>query len=193
VTSISFCTNRLLSIIGVDLTRLRRPLITEAELQTYIKMGWTEGAITAEERKLLSMVFTLNDKTVGDIMVPQAKMTVLSIDTPVDELVKIIVRTGYSRFPISRGADGEIIGIIHSKDFFKLIAGKRPMSIKTIMRPPYFVPSIRKIDAQLRAFQAKRLHMAVVLDAQGGTVGLITLEDILEELVGSILDEHDVA
>ena len=165
--------------------------MTEQEIQTCIKMGWDEGAITAAERKMLSRVFTLNDKTVGEVMVPREKMTIINIDAPMDDIVKTVLKTGYSRFPISEGKDLDIIGSIHTKDFFKLIEAKRLFSIKTILRPPNFVPADRKIDAQLRSFQSKKLHQAVVLDDNGRVIGLITLEDILEELVGSIQDEHD--
>jgi CBS domain containing-hemolysin-like protein len=154
-------------------------------------MGWDEGAITAAERRMLSRVFTLNDKTVGEVMVPREKMTIINIDATMDNIVKTVMKTGYSRFPISKGKNLDIVGSIHTKDFFKLIEAKKPFSIKTILRPPNFVPADRKIDTQLRSFQAKKLHQAVVLDDKGKVIGLITLEDILEELVGSIQDEHD--
>lgn len=127
---------------------------------------------------------------------PKEKMTVLNMDAPMEEIVKTILKTGYTRFPVSKGKNFDIVGIMHAKDLFKLIAGKKSISMKSgpinkILRPPYFVPADRKIDAQLRSFQAKRLHQAVVLDTRGKVIGLIILQDILEELVGSIQDEHD--
>ena len=191
VIVVTYISNKILYLMGVDVSRIKRPMMTEQEIQTCIKMGWDEGAITAEERKMLSRVFTLNDKTVGEVMVPREKMTIINIDAPMDEIVKTVMKTGYSRFPISKGKDLDIVGSIHTKDFFKLIEAKKSFSIKTILRPPNFVPADRKIDAQLRSFQAKKLHQAVVLDDNGRVIGLITLEDILEELVGSIQDEHD--
>lgn len=191
VIVVTYISNKILYLMGVDVSRIKRPLMTEQEIQTCIKMGWDEGAITAAERKMLSRVFTLNDKTVGEVMVPREKMTIINIDAPMDDIVKTVLKTGYSRFPISKGKDLDIIGSIHTKDFFKLIEAKRSFSIKTILRPPNFVPADRKIDAQLRSFQSKKLHQAVVLDDNGRIIGLITLEDILEELVGSIQDEHD--
>ena len=191
VIVVTYISNKILYLMGVDVSRIKRPLMTEQEIQTCIKMGWDEGAITAAERKMLSRVFTLNDKTVGEVMVPREKMTIINIDAPMDDIVKTVLKTGYSRFPISEGKDLDIIGSIHTKDFFKLIEAKRLFSIKTILRPPNFVPADRKIDAQLRSFQSKKLHQAVVLDDNGRVIGLITLEDILEELVGSIQDEHD--
>ncbi len=191
VIVVTYISNKILFLMGVDVSRIKRPLMTEQEIQTCIKMGWDEGAITATERKILSRVFTLNDKTVGEVMVQRKKMTVINIDATMDDIVKTVMKTGYSRFPISKGKDFDIVGSIHTKDFFKLIEAKKAFSIKTILRPPNFVPAERKIDAQLRSFQAKKLHQAVVLDDNGKVIGLITLEDILEELVGSIQDEHD--
>jgi len=191
IVVITYITNKILYLIGLDVAKIKRPLFTEAEVMTCIKMAWDEGAITAEERKMLSRVFTLNDKTVGEVMVPKEKMNVLHVDAPMEKIMKTILKTGNSRFPVTKGKDLDIVGFIHTKDFFKLIDAKRSISIRKILRPPYFVPADKKIDAQLRSFQAKRLHQAIVLDAGGKVAGLITLEDILEELVGSIRDEHD--
>ena len=137
--------------------------------------------------------FTLNDKTVGQIMVPREKMTVLGLNASLEELTKTILKTGYSRFPVRKGNDLEIVGFVHGKDILRFMHRDKSGSLKKIMRPPYFVPADKKIDAQLRGFQAKKLHQAVVLDKEGKVAGLITLEDILEELVGSIQDEHDLS
>ena len=166
--------------------------MTEEEIQTCITIGWDEGAITNEERKMLSRVFTLNDKTAGQVMVPQEKMTVLDLNASITELSKTIIETGYSRFPVKKGNDLEIVGFVHGKDILRYMDGKKLGSLKKLLRPPYFIPADKKIDSQLRSFQARKLHQAVVLDQGGNVVGLITLEDILEELVGSIQDKHDL-
>jgi Mg2+/Co2+ transporter CorC len=94
---------------------------------------------------------------------------------------------------VKKGNNLEIIGFVHGKDILRFLNRKKPVSLKKIMRPPYFVPGDKKIDAQLRSFQARKIHQAVVLDKEGKVAGLITLEDILEELVGSIQDEHDLS
>jgi len=193
VVAVTYISNKVLLLIGLDVTKIKRPLMTEEEIQTCIKMGWDEGAITAEERKMLSRVFTLNDKTIGEVMVPRGKMAVLDFNTSITELSKTIIKTGYSRFPLKKGNDLEIVGFVHGKDIVRFLDRKKPVSLKKIMRPPYFVPADKKIDAQLRSFQARKLHQAVVLDKEGKVAGLITLEDILEELVGSIQDEHDLS
>jgi CBS domain containing-hemolysin-like protein len=167
--------------------------MTEEEIQTCIKMGWDEGAITAEERTMLSRVFTLNDKSVGEVMVPREKMAVLDFNASIAELSKTILKTGYSRFPVKKGNDLEIVGFVHGKDILRFLDSKKSVSLGKIIRPPYFVSANKKIDAQLRSFQAWKLHQAVVLDKEGKVAGLVTLEDILEELVGSIQDEHDLS
>jgi len=192
VVVVSFLASKLLLLLGVDVSKIKRPLLTEAEIKTVIQVGQDEGAITAEERKMLSRVFTLNDKTVGEIMVPRNKMTVLNIDSTVQETVNAILKTGYSRLPVSRGTNMDIVGFIHVKDLMRPVASGKNVSLKRIIRPPYFVPADRKIDTQLRSFKTRRLHQAVVLNEEGEMSGLITLEDILEELVGSIQDEHDM-
>jgi putative hemolysin len=193
VVAVTYISNRVLLLIGVDVSRIKRPLMTEEEIQTCIKMGWDEGAITAEERTMLSRVFTLNDKTVGQVMVPREKMAVLDLDASVQELTDTILKTGYSRFPVKKGDDLEIVGFVHGKDILRFLDKKKRVSLEKIMRPPYFVSADKKIDAQLRSFQAKKLHQAVVLDKEGKVAGLITVEDILEELLGSIQDEHDLS
>jgi len=192
VLAVTYVSRRILRLIGVDVSKVKGPLITEEEIKTCIKMGWDEGAITTEERKMLSRVFTMNDKTVSEVMVPKDKMTMLDMDASVREILRIILKTGYSRFPIRKKDDFGTVGFIHAKDVFRLMEGKKPRSVKTIVRPSYFVPGDRKIDAQLRSFQKEKLHQAVVLDSEGRVIGLVTLEDILEELVGSIQDEHDL-
>ena len=190
VVVVTFISNKLLYLIGIDVSKIEKPLMTEGEILTCIKMGWDDGAITSRERRILSRVFTLNDKTVGEIMVPREKMIVLDADASIEEIYKVILRTGHTRFPISKGKDLDILGFIHAKDLFQLIDKKSPDFLKEIIRPVYFVPADKTIDAQLRGFQARKLHQAVVQDEGGKVIGLITLEDIIEGLVGSIQDEH---
>ena len=192
IVAVTYIADKLLLLTGLDVGKVRRPLITEAELRTYIKIGGAEGAITVEEGEMLSRIFTLNDKTVREVMIPRERMATVDMDASVEEIVKTIVTTGYSRFPVRKTEHSDIVGFIHAKDYFRLLDAKTPISIKKILRPPYFVAADKKIDAQLHSFQAKKLHQAVVLDKEGKIVGLITLEDILEELVGSIRDEHDL-
>lgn len=191
VVAITYASTRILALLGVDVTKVEAPLFTEAEVRDCIKLAWAGGGITANERSILSRVFTLNDRLVSDIMIPRERMAVINVDASVEEVRAVILKTGYTRFPVSRGETREIIGFLHAKDVLNLSDEKDQGGIATILRPPYFIPESRTIDFQLRYFQAKRLHQAVVIDSGNSPVGLITLEDILEELVGDIQDEHD--
>lgn len=191
VIAVTFLASKILSIAGVDISKTKRPLLSEDELKAYVQMGLDDGAITLEEQKMLSRVFTMNDKEVSEIMVPRNKMTVIDFGSSTEQISRTIQQSGYSRLPVSKGKDMDIIGFIHAKDLVGFASTKKTGSLKKIMRQPYFIPGDKKIDAQLRSFKAKRLHQAIVLDKGGEVIGLITLEDILEELVGSIRDEHD--
>jgi putative hemolysin len=192
VVVITYISTKILYLIGLNVKRVKKPLITESELRTFIKVSRDSGAITPEEKRMLTRVFTLNDKTVGEVMIPAEKMVIFEIDAPEQEILKKIVRTGHSRFPVRSAKRSEIVGIVHVKDIFSLIAKRKSISLKKILRPTYSVSDEDKIDAQLRRFQRRRIHQAVVLDKEGKISGLITIEDILEELVGSIKDEHDL-
>ncbi len=123
---------------------------------------------------------------------PRKKMTILEIDAPKEEILKKIVSTGHSRFPVRSDKKSEIVGTVHVKDLFDLISKRKNISLKKILRATNYASEDDKIDTQLRRFQRKRIHQAVVLNKEGNISGLITLEDILEELVGSIRDEHDL-
>jgi putative hemolysin len=191
VSVITYISSKILLLVGVDVSKIKRPLMTEEEVRTCIRMGWDEGAITADESQLLARVFTLNDKTVEEIMVPRNQISVLPLDISIENAMKIVMNTGYSRFPVTKGDTFEISGFIHAKDLFEIVTGKKTGTLSGILRAPSHVSAGTKIDVQLRTFQANKLHQAVVLDDRGIVIGLVTLEDIIEELVGSIKDEHD--
>lgn len=189
---VTYTSTKILKLIGMDVKKIKKPLITEAELLTFIKVGRDLGAISPDEKRILTRVFTLNDKSVREVMIPAEKMVVLEINSPKEEIFKKIVKTGHSRFPVRSEKKSEIIGIVHVKDLFDLIAKRQSISLKKILRPTHYASEEDKIDTQLRRFKRKRIHQAVVLNKEGNLSGLITLEDIIEELVGSIRDEHDL-
>ena len=191
VTVVTYVSRKLLLMLGVDTSAVEKPLMTEAEIHACINMGWDEGAITRREKKMLANVFTLNDKTIGEIMIPESRMQTLHIKAPVKEAIKTVLETGFTRFPVRGEDSGQIIGFIHAKDLFRLLETDSSESLSEIIRPPEFVSADTKIDRQLRRFKRRKVHLAVALDPDGKVVGLVTLEDILEELVGSIRDEHD--
>lgn len=191
VLAVTYMSKKLLLLVRVDMDAVEKPLMTEDEIHACIKLGRDEGAITEQEKKLLSSVFTLNDKTVGEIMIPESHIKTLDIRAPLKEAIKTVLETGFTRFPVKGEDPGQIIGFIHAKDLFGLLGTDPSESLLKIMRPPEFSSMATKIDRQLRRFKRRKVHLSVVLDPAGKVTGLVTLEDILEELVGSIRDEHD--
>lgn len=189
---VTWVVQKLLLLLGIDITRAKRNIVTEAEVKTLINISWEDGSISAEEKEMLARVFTLNDKAVGDIMVPRKRMVTLSSNYTIDQALKTVKRHGYSRYPVRRNKSQEIIGFIHAKDLLGKRGSRKLSSMKKLIRPAYFIPESKKINSQLRHFKSRRLHQAVVLDEEGEVRGLITLEDILEQMVGSIEDEYDV-
>jgi len=191
VSAVTYVSKKLLLLVGIDMDTIEKPLMTEAEIHACIKMGWDEGAITGHEKRILSSVFTLNDKTVGEIMIPKARMKMMDVNSPLKEAINTVLETGFTRFPVHGEDTDHIMGFIHAKDLFKLLEKDPAASLHTIIRPTEFVSEDTKIDRQLRRFKRRKVHLAVVLADVGKVAGLVTLEDILEELVGPIQDEHD--
>jgi len=182
---------KLLLLLDIDITRAKRAIMTEAEVKAAINIGWEDGSITGEEKDMLSKIFTLNDVSVADVMVPRKRMVTLRSDYTIDEALRSIKRNGYSRYPVRKGKSQEIIGFIHAKDLLGKKGQKKLESMKKLIRPVYFIPEDKKISSQLRHFKGRRMHQAIALDEEGDVAGLITLEDILEQMVGSIEDEYD--
>ena len=191
VKVVTFISTKMLGMIGLDIKEDEGPLITEPELRTFIDVSREAGAISSDEKKILTRVFTLNDKTVGDVMIPAKKMCILDIASSKEEILKKIVRTGLSRFPVRSDRESDLVGVVLVKDLFRLFEKGHKVTLKKILRPALYVSEDDKIDTQLRRFKRNRIHQAVVLNKEGQVSGLITLEDIVEELVGSIKDEHD--
>jgi putative hemolysin len=190
-TGATWVVQKLLLLLGIDITKMKRGIMTEAEVKTAINIGWEEGSITAEEKEMLFRIFTLNDKSVADVMVPKKRVVTLRSDYTIDQALRTIKRYGFSRYPVRKGRTQEIIGFIHAKDLLGKKGSKKLVSMKKLIRPGYYIPENKKISAQLRHFKGRKLHQAIALDEKGNVAGLITLEDILEEMVGSIEDEFD--
>jgi len=192
VLVVSAASNSLLRVLGVDMRKVGRQVLSEEEVKACIQIGAEDGSITQEETGLLSRVLSLNDVTIGDVMVPREKITFVDERATLPELTDTVARSGHSRFPVVRQGTEEVIGVIHAKDLLEYVGESGRFRMKQILRQPYFVAVDKKIDAQLRAFKARHLQMAIVLDPAGSVAGLVTLENVLEELVGSIQDEYDV-
>lgn len=182
--------NKIFSLIkkhhlqnGSDLTE---------EINDLMDEGQAKGLITDEESEMVHGVLELKETTASSIMIPRTDLTSASIDSTLGELIRLITNCGHTRIPIFRESIDEIIGILHAKDLLKLFGSSPDTKITPdILRKTFFIPGSQKISSLLRDFKTKKNHMAVVTDEYGGTAGIITIEDILEEIVGEIMDEHD--
>ncbi|ATD68142.1 MULTISPECIES: transporter associated domain-containing protein [Luteimonas] len=153
-----------------------------------------DGLIDADTLRMFEGALGISSKTVGDVMVPRAQMVALPADAPFLDLMKQVVESGHSRFPVHGEDKDEILGILLAKDLLRgVVADNGPGSIHELLRPAVLIPESKKLNVLLREFRLSRNHMAIVIDEYGGVAGLVTIEDVLEEIVGQIDDEHDDA
>jgi putative hemolysin len=166
--------------------------ITEAELRTLVEVGHQEGVVQRKEREMIHGVFELGETTVAEIMVPRTDVFGIDVATPPDRLLPAIRANLHHRVPVYEGSFDHVLGILEVKDLLPYYAGLPPgFDLRAHLTPPYFVPQSKRADALLREFKAKKLRTAIVVDEYGGTAGLVTLEDLLEEVVGEIRDEFE--
>ncbi|MFO7911204.1 MAG: hemolysin family protein [Desulfotignum sp.] len=170
--------------------------VTEDELMTMVEVVEEEGEIKEAEKEYITNIFEFDDTSCCEIMTPRADMYVVDVEQKPD--IQAILKTGYSRIPVIENSIDNVIGILHLKDLFasfqKLTTSEdkiASLDIKTIMKKPYFIPESKKLDSLLQEFKAKKSHMAIVVDEHGGVSGLVTLEDVVEEIIGEIIDETD--
>ncbi len=165
-------------------------VITEEEIMTVVEEAEEDGTLREEETNLIRSVIEFDDLEVGDILVPRVNIVAMDQTDDMEEFRKVFEKEGYSRVPVYKDTIDTIVGTVHEKDFFNAyLAGKK--SVKDIIQDAYYTTEHAKISKLLKQLQQKKVHMAIVLDEYGGTLGIVTLEDILEELVGEIWDEHD--
>jgi putative hemolysin len=165
--------------------------ISEEEFKLMLEEGTKAGVIDKTEHELLESIFEFTDTTAKEVMIPRPDIVALNIEMPREKIVKIVLEEGYSRMPVYRDSIDNIIGMIYTKDLLGLLEYRDVIILQDIIRPAYFVPETKKISQLMRELQQRKLHMAVVIDEFGGTEGIITMEDIIEEIVGEIHDEYD--
>ena len=182
--------NGLLGLFGVKSTH-GSEVHTAAELRLLLDQSKESGQILDSQHELIENVFQFNDRMVKQIMVPRTKLSVLSVNDSEEKILEIVFSEGYSRLPVFEGNIDNIVGILNVKDLLPIIRRGEPLELARIMRPPFFVPETKKINRLLRQFQRKHIVMAIVSDEFGGVSGIVTIEDIMEELVGEIQDEYD--
>ncbi|ACI20207.1 hemolysin family protein [Thermodesulfovibrio yellowstonii] len=192
VKILTISTNFLLKPFGLRAFS-QRGFISQEELKLLIEEGEEKGIFEPDERQLIHSAFSFAEITVKEIMVPAPQMVTVSIYMSVNEIKEIIMDEKFSRYPALGKDLNDIRGILHAKDFYNaLIKNPDLLDIKRLLKPPMFVPETMKINILLKEMQKKRVHMAIVVDEYGVVTGLVTLEDILEELVGEIRDEYDI-
>ena len=182
--------NMLLRLMGFQVN-VGEAHHSSEELQYLLDQGRESGALDMVEHELIKNVFDFNERIVKNIMVPRTKISAIEMNCSGRDVIDRITNEGYSRIPIYDDNIDQIIGIVHTKDILPILANGKELVLRNIIRKPYFIPETKKINDLMAEFQQRRIQIAIVLDEFGGTAGMVTLEDIVEELVGEIQDEYD--
>ncbi len=168
-----------------------RTFVSEEEIKHLVKEGRDQGLLDQTEMELIHSVFEFSETPVKKVMVPRPKIFALDVTTPPGEVERLMVEGGFSRIPVFEGSVDNIMGLIYGKDALRLLEKRQPVVIRKILHPAHFVPETKKVGELLKELQKRRTHMALVIDEHGSVTGLVTLEDLLEEIVGEIQDEYD--
>jgi putative hemolysin len=187
-----FITKIISGLMGVNI-KYENLMITEEEIKSYINFGKAEGVIEEEEREMIHSIIEFGDTTAKEVMTPRTSIFMLDAESTIDEVWDEIIDSGYSRIPVYGEDLDEILGILYVKDLMILAKkGTTDIPLKNILRKAFFVPDTKSIVEILDEFRDQQVHMAIVLDEYGGTVGLTTIEDLIEEIIGEIKDEYDL-
>jgi len=179
-------------LFGVEMNQ--EAAITAEELRLIVERGGEQGVLEAEEEQMINAVIELGQRRVHEVMVPRVAIAGLAVDATLEEAIDLVIKEGHSRIPVYEESVDEIVGILYAKDLLPYLrsnAGARP-ALRKLLRAPVLVPESMTIDDLLHELQRRKVHLAIVLDEYGGTAGLVTIEDLLEEIVGEIQDEYDV-
>lgn len=180
----------LMELVGRFITGRKK--ITSEEVHEFIEASEEEGLVSEEESEMIRSIFSLGSTVVREVMVPRTDMACVPVDAPIREVLDTIIACGHSRIPVFEHTIDNIIGLIYAKDLLRFRAqGENDVRVRDIMRPPFFIPETKNLEQLLQEFKRKRIHLAIVIDEYGGTSGLITIEDLLEQIVGDIQDEYD--
>ncbi len=166
--------------------------VSEDEVQTLIDAGTESGIINKEEGKMIHGIFDLKDTLVREVMVPRTEIVAIDCDATIDDLIRLIQEEGHTRYPVFKESIDNIVGMIHVKDILTKWQGLGDIKVSQFIRHPYIVPETKNVEELLRELKKKRTHIAIVVDEYGGTSGVVTIEDIIEEIVGEIRDEYDL-
>lgn len=190
VAFLTWSSRVVLAMLGVK-SKGEQAFITKEEIRHMVAEGLESGEVTSAEQEFIHNIFDFTHTQVREVMVPRPRIVGLDLDRPRQEILQTILGNQYSRYPVYRGGIENIIGFIHAKDLLAQVVTNPEQSLDNLVRPTFYVPEAKKVDALLREMQQRRIHLALVVDEYGGLSGLVTTEDLLEELVGEIEDEHD--
>jgi CBS domain containing-hemolysin-like protein len=178
----------------LDRRRIQEPVgtVTEEELKSMVDAGHEGGVLEQDERQMIFSIFELGDTLVREIMLPRIYITALEVNTPLEQALDLFLQSGHSRVPVYQDSVDNILGLLYAKDLLKVWReGGHIETLRSLLRTAYFVPEAKAVDELLAEMQTRRVHMAIVVDEYGGVAGLVTMEDIVEEIVGEIRDEYD--
>lgn len=193
VKLLTLSTNFFVRLFGVDPSQGDEE-VTEEEIRMMVDVGEEKGAIHGTEREMIINIFDFNNKTADEIMTHRTDIVALPVSAGYEEIMELIRKEKYTRFPVYEESMDNIVGILHVKDLLRFLDGheqKGEFDLEKIIRHPFFVPQSKKADALFRELQKNKTHMAIIIDEYGGTAGIVTIEDLMEEIVGNILDEYD--
>ena len=192
VKFLALSTNGVLRLIGID-PHADEEVVTEEEIRMMVDVGGEKGVIEDTQIEMINNIFEFDDIDVADIMTHRTDMVCIDDDEPLSEAVKLSIENGFSRIPVYEEDPDDIVGIVYIKDFLKYVGTTLPKTktVKDMMRPAYYVPETKRCGELFTEMTEKRVQMAVVIDEYGGTAGIVTLEDLLESIVGNIQDEYD--
>ena len=183
--------NRLLGLLGIDPPGEHERLHSPEEIRILVEQSEAGGGLHKQDARLLEGVFEFSEKTAQEVMTPRTQIAALASELSVEEGADEVARQGRSRYPVYTDSLDEIVGVVHSKDLLAALRTGKHDTVRSVMRPPLFVPGTREVEDVLTDMKRLKTHLAVVLDEYGGTAGIVTMEDLLEEIVGDIFDEHD--
>jgi putative hemolysin len=191
VRTLTWLTGKIVGGLGAGTSRQAQ--INTEELKLIVERGGETGVLEAEEEQMISAVIELGERRVHEVMIPRTDMTALPVTATMEDAIDTFINEGHSRIPVYKKSIDEVVGVLYAKDLLPFLkAGGPKPDLRKLLRPPLFVPESMSIDDLLHKLQGRRVHLAIVLDEYGGTAGMVTIEDLLEEIVGDIQDEYDV-
>lgn len=190
VTIFTYVTNGIMALLGVK-GDMVKPFITEEELKTIVTVSHEEGVLEVEEKQMIYNVFEFGDLHIRDVMIQRTDLIAFHVDTPLEEIIETVKEEQFSRYPIFEESIDDIVGILNVKDMIFIEGLSIDFHIRSYMRKPSFTFEFKKISTLFKEMKKNRTHMSIVLDEYGGTAGIVTIEDLIEEIVGEIQDEYD--